>query len=148
MSSPHRIIVGTEYSGAEVLKNLLTLTDGYELIFAQDAADLLKAAHSKRPDLIVCDIVFDESAVFRVIRAVREDQDLQDIPFICTRIQGSRMPESLVSSFELLFKQLSGCTYIDLCALQMTGEVDKFVALVKASIQRADTDNKATKLLH
>jgi DNA-binding response OmpR family regulator len=72
---------------------------GFQVVTAADGAEALETARGERPDAIVSDILMPVMDGWELFRAVREDPDLSEIPFLfltsereaAKRIEGLRM---------------------------------------------------------
>lgn len=58
------------------------LRDHYNLQFARDGQEGLELARAERPDLIISDIMMPRQDGYSLIRAIRSDTELQQIPII------------------------------------------------------------------
>lgn len=68
----------------EVLKE-----EGYEMISALDGEIGLKLAKSKKPDLILLDLILPKIHGFEVLKKLKEDKETKDIPIIVlTNLEG------------------------------------------------------------
>jgi two-component system, cell cycle response regulator len=64
------------------LKRDLLIPHGYEVLTAGTIADALELARAHRPALIVSDVGMRSGSGFDLIRAVKADDELRDIPFV------------------------------------------------------------------
>jgi DNA-binding response OmpR family regulator len=55
---------------------------GHEVLTAKDGADALEIVRTKRPDLVVTDLVMPHRNGLEVIREIREDVELRHIPIV------------------------------------------------------------------
>lgn len=55
---------------------------GYEVVTAEDGEGALAAVRSTKPDLVVTDLVMPYRNGIEVIREMREDRDLRNIPVV------------------------------------------------------------------
>jgi class 3 adenylate cyclase len=93
----HDVPTGAVPSGANDHRALLLVADDnadmraylerllckhYRLVLAKDGAEALELIRSRRPDLIVTDVMMPKMSGYDLLKAVREDQDLRSIPVI------------------------------------------------------------------
>jgi len=55
-------------------------SDGYEVIHAGDGESALEKAHENEPDLIFLDIILPGMNGFEVLKQLKEDEKIKDIP--------------------------------------------------------------------
>ena len=60
---------------------ILTI-EGYEMVSALDGETGLKLAQTEKPDLIILDLVLPKLHGFEVLRKVKADKEIKDIPVI------------------------------------------------------------------
>jgi CheY-like chemotaxis protein len=63
---------------------------GHEVIEAEDGAQALEAARTRRPDLIVCDVVMPGMSGFEFVTALRHEEGISDLPVIMLTSMGER----------------------------------------------------------
>jgi DNA-binding response OmpR family regulator len=61
----------------EILKQ-----EGYEMISALDGETGLRLAKSEKPDLILLDLILPKIHGFEVLKKIKEDKEIKDIPVI------------------------------------------------------------------
>jgi DNA-binding response OmpR family regulator len=71
---------------------------GYEVLLAEDGERAVESADTFRPDLIVTDLVMPYRDGFELLRAVRNDDRLKDIPVILLSMRDRE--EDIVRGFE------------------------------------------------
>ena len=70
----------------EILKQ-----EGYEMISALDGEIGLRLAESKKPDLILLDLILPKIHGFDVLRKLKQDEETKNIPVIVlTNLEGTR----------------------------------------------------------
>lgn len=79
--NPAILIVDDDLAGRESLKGVL-LSQGYELIEAEDGLQAIKLAQEHIPDLILLDVMMPELDGFEVCRRLRSDPLLAEIPIL------------------------------------------------------------------
>ncbi len=63
--------------------------EGYEMISALDGEIGLRLAKTKKPDLILLDLVLPKAHGFEVLKRLKEDKETKDIPVIVlTNLEG------------------------------------------------------------
>jgi len=65
--------------------------EGYEMISALDGEIGLRLAESKKPDLILLDLILPKIHGFDVLRKLKQDEETKNIPVIVlTNLEGTR----------------------------------------------------------
>ncbi len=99
MTMPHTILlVDDEPSNLRLLKMLLN-SDGYATICAERGGEALLLAAKLRPDLILLDIMMPEMDGFEVVRQLKGNQQIRNIPVIMVTAMDDRA--SRLKSLEL-----------------------------------------------
>ena len=63
--------------------------NGYEVISALDGESGLKLAKTKKPDLILLDLILPKLSGFEVLKQLKKDEETKDIPVIVlTNLEG------------------------------------------------------------
>lgn len=65
----------------ETLAEMLELA-GYHVLSARNGVMGMEMARSKRPDIVLCDIMMPEIDGYTVLHLLRQDPDLAGVPFI------------------------------------------------------------------
>lgn len=81
MNNPKILVVDDEKNLLLVLQTLLT-NQGYSVFAASRGKDALIMAKSKRPDLIILDIMLPDMHGPKVAEELKEDIDTKDIPIL------------------------------------------------------------------
>lgn len=55
---------------------------GYDVTVAQDGEEALEKIQSEKPDLILLDLIMPKKNGFEVLKAVKADPELKDIPVV------------------------------------------------------------------
>jgi DNA-binding response OmpR family regulator len=71
---------------------------GYEVLVAEDGEHAIATATTARPDLIVSDLVMPYRDGFEVLRAIRTDERLKNIPVLILSMRDHE--EDIVRGFE------------------------------------------------
>lgn len=97
-SSETLLIVDDDVRVVELLQ--ITLGGrGYDVLTAYDGDAALDSLRVRRPDLVVLDIRLPKKSGFEVLRAIREDPQLADVPVIL--ISANAATESRLQGFKL-----------------------------------------------
>lgn len=65
--------------------------EGYEMISALDGESGLRMAKAKKPDLILLDLILPKIHGFEVLKKIKEDKEIRDIPIIIlTNLEGMK----------------------------------------------------------
>jgi DNA-binding response OmpR family regulator len=81
MSTPHVLVVEDDPSVRGLLHTLL-MAEGYEVATASDGLAGLVKASSRRPALILLDLMMPDLGGIRVLEELRGDPSLADVPVI------------------------------------------------------------------
>lgn len=81
MSAPHVLVVEDDPSVRGLLQTLL-VAEGYDVAVASDGLAGLVKASSRRPSLILLDLMMPDLGGVRVLEELRDDPELADIPVI------------------------------------------------------------------
>ncbi len=92
------LIIEDELVLLELLRGKLEF-EGYQTITAKDGEEGLQKIKSERPDLVLMDIVMPKMTGFDVLKALREDASLKDLPVII--ISNSGQPSELETAVRL-----------------------------------------------
>src|SRR5436853_3956348 len=68
------------------------------------------------PDMIVCNVRFDESRMLNLLQAAKESPVTRDTPFLCLRM--SSMPPRWKKGIEVAVLALGAVAFFDLTALE------------------------------
>lgn len=97
-SSETLLIVDDDVRVVELLQ--ITLGGrGYQVLTAYDGETALDSVRSRKPDLVVLDIRLPKKSGFEILRSIREDSQLADIPVIL--ISANAATESRLQGFKL-----------------------------------------------
>jgi DNA-binding response OmpR family regulator len=81
MTTPHVLVVEDDPSVRGLLQTLLT-AEGYDVATASDGLAGLVKASSRRPSLILLDLMMPDLGGIRVLEELRGDPALSDVPVI------------------------------------------------------------------
>jgi CheY-like chemotaxis protein len=82
------LFVEDEPSLQKAISELLN-QEGYEVLTASDGEEGLKRAKDKDPDLILLDLILPKKDGFEVLKEIKEDEKMKDIPVIVlTNLEG------------------------------------------------------------
>ncbi|MFP5309381.1 MAG: response regulator [Actinomycetes bacterium] len=82
MTQRHRILVVEDEEDLAALVKVNLELAGYEVETASDGAAGLSAIRDRTPDLVLLDVMMPILDGWAVLRAVKEDADLQDLPVV------------------------------------------------------------------
>jgi len=82
------LFVEDEFTLQKTLGEVLT-KEGYQVISALDGEIGLRMAKEKKPDLILLDLILPKMNGFEVLKKIKEDGEIKDIPIIVlTNLEG------------------------------------------------------------
>jgi CheY-like chemotaxis protein len=83
------LVIDDERSSRELISNALA-REGYTVITAPGGRDGLRLARERRPDAIILDVIMPDVDGWAVLRALKADAELADIPVILVTQLGDR----------------------------------------------------------
>ena len=83
------LVVDDDRAARDVLVNAL-MDEGYSVVSAAGGRDGLRLAREQRPDAIVLDIIMPDLDGWAVLRSLKADAELCDIPVILATMLGDR----------------------------------------------------------
>ena len=98
MSVAKRILVAEDDPVTRRFVVTLLEERGYEVLVAEDGEHAVQTAGSATPDLIVSDLVMPYRDGYEVLRAIRNDARLKDIPVLILSMRDRE--EDIVRGFE------------------------------------------------
>ena len=75
------LIIDDDHDNRHLLQEVLSL-DGYEIVSAEDGEEGLRKIHQERPDLVITDVLMPGVDGFQLLREIRRDNSLRDMPVI------------------------------------------------------------------
>jgi len=82
MSEKHRILIVDDDPAIRIILEALLLSEGYDLVFAENGREALEKAAELTPDLILLDVMMPDMDGFEVCRCLRGDRHLAEVPVI------------------------------------------------------------------
>jgi len=119
----------------EVLEPLLGGA-GYELILVSTTKDALTKIHSEKPDIIICGMLFEESRMFDLLKAVKADPAICETKFICSRVAVSDLPDAVMDAMNTASRALGATMFLDIFALIEQGKEAQVVKLIDDCLAR------------
>jgi response regulator RpfG family c-di-GMP phosphodiesterase len=127
-----RVLVAGTREAVRTLRGLLA--EDAELIAAYSTDDAL-ALLERRPDLVVCNVRFDESRMFDFLQAVRARSPA--LPIVCCRVSVTELRDSVHHAIEMALDALGIETFVDCAPLyRERGEAGAADALRRAILTR------------
>lgn len=78
--------------------------------------DMAKEAVRDDIDVILCGLHFDESRMFELLRYVKADPSLREIPFLCIKTLAGKVEPTFDESIRIATKALGAVGFFDLAA--------------------------------
>ena len=112
MSKPKLLVAGTPMA----IKTVQHLV-GSEVDYLP-AGSMDDALHGfeKHPDMIVCNVRFDESRMLNLLQAAKESPATRETPFVCVRL--APMPPAWKKGIEVTVLALGAIAFVDLSSLE------------------------------
>lgn len=108
---------------------------GCEIAFVRTLSDALEALDAGRYDLVAIGVYFDDSQMFDLVRAIRNDHDYNEVPIACVR---GRPGFTTVTgrTLEMTLKALAVDEFVDLLHFgddaagnaALRGAVERFIS--------------------
>lgn len=77
-----RVLIVEDHSSVRALLRVMLEGEGYRCLEAGDGVEALQAAQSKKPDLIMLDLMMPEVDGEKVIQEIRGRADISSIPIV------------------------------------------------------------------
>lgn len=103
----------------------------HELVFAEKLPEAMQILRDNSFDLIICRVHMDTANIFDFIKALREDEALAAIPFVCLSSERSQLSKFLDTNLEHAALICGADRYLVLNQF-CTGDTCDFEALRKA----------------
>jgi len=134
-SPPEECIAGTvllledEYATRNALGQALT-QEGYRIVAATSADDSLRLAREEKPDAIILDVINPELDGWTILRLLKTDLDVWDIPVILITALGDRDMGFALGAAEHLTKPINPKELLRLLARVKSAEAAPDVLIV------------------
>ena len=112
MSKPKLLVAGTPMA-IKTVQHLVG--DGVDYLPARSMDDAVHG-FEMHPDMIVCNVRFDESRMLNLLQAAKESPATRETPFLCVRI--APMPPSWKKGIEVAVLALGAVAFLDLSSLE------------------------------
>jgi CheY-like chemotaxis protein len=114
-NTPKRILVAATPQSTPLLTKILAAD--FELIFT-DSVDHTQSLLDETVDVIACDTHFDDCRMFDLLRLAKADPRTRSIPFVCLRVVGGALDQTLYQSVDIASSALGAAAFIDLFELK------------------------------
>jgi PleD family two-component response regulator len=105
---------------------------GRELAFVRTMAQARQALADARYDLVAIGVYFDDSQMFELVRAVRNDERQGEVPIVCVR-GAPGFTAVTARTLEATLKALAADEFVDLVHF---GDEESGNAALRASVER------------
>jgi CheY-like chemotaxis protein len=126
----------------EVLERLLSTH--YELITVKSMREAIAKIHSDQPDMIICGMLFEESRMFDLLRAVKADPAIAKTKFICSRVVVSDLPNDVIDAMTAASCALGASRFLDIFALVEEGKEADVVKLIDECLLRNQSEGQGS----
>ena len=114
------LVVDDDRAARDVMASAL-MKEGYRVISAAGGRDGLRLARERRPDAIVLDIIMPDLDGWAVLRSLKADAELCDIPVILATMLGDRDMGVALGAAEHLTKPIDAQELLRVLAADATG---------------------------
>lgn len=113
----HRALVAAPPSGWMVLLGMLE--DFIGLVPVHSTHDAMRELEDNDPgiDLIIATLAFDDSQMMEFLHAVKQNRKLSRIPFLCSRVFPSSLPDEQVGRMRELCRECDAVDLVDVARL-------------------------------
>jgi CheY-like chemotaxis protein len=90
-------------------------------------------------DAILCGVHFDESRMFDLLRTIKANSALKDLPFICVRLVGMNLAPAITQSLEISCTALGATKFVDFYLLERefgSNAFNELARIIQSSIPR------------
>jgi len=112
MSKPRLLVAGTPMA-IKTVEHLVGA--GVDYLPARSMDDAVHGLEL-HPDMIVCNVRFDESRMMNLLQAAKESPATRETPFLCLRL--APMPASWKKGIEVAALALGAIAFLDLSSLE------------------------------
>lgn len=112
MSKPKLLVAGTPMA-IKTVQHLVG--NGVDYLPARSMDDAMHG-FDMHPDMIVCNVRFDESRMLNLLQAAKESAGTRETPFLCVRL--APMPPSWKKGIEVAVLALGAIAFVDLSSLE------------------------------
>lgn len=112
MNKPRLLVAGTPMA-IKTVQHLVGTEVDY--LPARSMDDALHG-FDKHPDMIVCNVRFDESRMLNLLQAAKESPATRETPFVCVRL--APMPAAWKKGIEITVLALGAIAFVDLSSLE------------------------------
>jgi DNA-binding response OmpR family regulator len=84
-----KILLVDDSPTAILWERMILDEDNYEIVVATDGEEGIRVARAERPDLVLLDVMMPRMSGFEVLRVLRADDDLRDMPVIMVTTRGA-----------------------------------------------------------
>ena len=104
----------------------ISVQEGLEIISALDGEEGLKLIKKEKPDLVLLDLILPKKDGFQVLKEMKEDEKLKDIPVIVlTNLEG-------IGDVEKAMDLLGAAAYL----VKANYELDEVVKIIKRTLKK------------
>jgi CheY-like chemotaxis protein len=131
---PHKILALKERPEyAHALKELIE-PHGYKVLIAHTVEDAIEILHREPIDMVIAAVHLEVGSIFGLIREIRDDINLKNIPIVCLNINPGRCAVYFNDSLEVASRVLGADRFItmqDYDALELWKQIDGMLPVPK-----------------
>jgi response regulator RpfG family c-di-GMP phosphodiesterase len=126
-------VAGTP-EAVEMIRRLLG--PDVEILAAYSTEEALRMLDA-RPDLLICNVRFDESRMFDFLQALKSGPELRAVPVLCCRVSLTELAPAVTRAIRMALEALGIRTFIDCARLyREQGAAGADAALRAAILER------------
>ena len=111
-----RVLVADGARGIAIAERMLSGT--CVVVGATSTSDALRRLGAGGISLVLCDVEFDDSRMFDLLRYVRAEPSTRGIPFLCVRTRQGELAPAVVEGLDIASRALGGAGFVDLVRLR------------------------------
>ena len=127
------ILVAGRPQGALMLSRAVS---GQADVQSADSLQVAVTRANEHPDVIACELNFDDSRMFELVKTLKADEAMRDIPVVCFRVRAGSLPAAIVAQVKVALQALGVVSFVDLVQLSAQLGTDRAFAQLGETICR------------
>jgi CheY-like chemotaxis protein len=119
MEKKHKILVVDDDPKALMLMEAMLGPHGYDLVLLSDGSQVIQTAREEKPDLILLDIMMPVFDGYTVLKKIREEETIKNIPVVMVTAlghDGNKAVAGILGAFAYITKPVNSKQLIEAVA--------------------------------